>query len=140
MSSPAADSNMRLNFPAHIPFIEALGVTLAQYGDGQAELRLDLRPDHENSLGMAHGGVVMTLLDVAMAQACRSANNGIGVITIEMKSQFFSPSRGALVARGRMMHRTTRMAFAEAELLDALGQRCAHATGTFRYVQQPGSD
>ena len=129
-----------MHFPAHIPFVDSLGITLAQYGEGRAELRLEVRPDQENSLGMAHGGVVMTMLDVAMATACRSANNGVGVITIEMKSQFFSPSKGTLVARGRLMHRTRRMAFAEAELLDALGGRCAHATGTFRYVEQPGSD
>jgi hypothetical protein len=39
---------------------------------GEAEIALPLRPELENSWGVAHGGVTMTLLDVAMAHAARS--------------------------------------------------------------------
>ena len=109
---------------------------LISSGDGQSELRLEVKPHMENHVHLAHGGVLMTLLDVAMAQAARTANNGTGVITIEMKTTFLQPSLGVLTARGQLLHKTNRMAFAEATVFDADGKRCAHSTGTFRYINR----
>ncbi len=62
----------RLQFPRRIPFVEELGLELWGFGGGQAELRLDLAEAHLNYWDVAHGGVLMTLLDVAMAHAARS--------------------------------------------------------------------
>ena len=63
----------KLHFPVRIPFVEELGFELWRFGDGQAELQVDLNDSHLNSWEVAHGGVLMTLLDVAMAMAARSA-------------------------------------------------------------------
>ena len=49
-----------------------LGFELLRFEQGEAEIALELRPELENSWGVAHGGVTMTLLDVAMAHAARS--------------------------------------------------------------------
>jgi acyl-coenzyme A thioesterase PaaI-like protein len=62
-----------LPFPVHIPFVEELGLELWAMADGAAELRVDLARAHLNSWAVAHGGVLMTLLDVAMAHAARSS-------------------------------------------------------------------
>ncbi|MDP1646689.1 MAG: PaaI family thioesterase [Rubrivivax sp.] len=62
----------RRPFPRRIPFVEELGLELWGFGGGQAELRLDLAEAHLNYWDVAHGGVLMTLLDVAMAHAARS--------------------------------------------------------------------
>ena len=35
----------QIPFPRHIPFVEALGVQLWQFGGGTAELRLPVQPD-----------------------------------------------------------------------------------------------
>lgn len=129
-----------MEFPSHIPFVHAQGIELIASADGRSELRLAVRPDQENHLHLAHGGVIMTLLDVAMAQAARSSNGGASVITIEMKTTFFQPSLGVLTARGTLLHRTGRMAFAEATVFDTEGRRCAQATGTFRYVGAPARE
>ena len=123
-----------MNTLSHIPFVRSQGFELIVSAQGHSELRLALRPDQENHLGLAHGGVLMTLLDVAMAQAIRSLNQEVSVITIEMKTTFMQASTGVLTAHGSLLHRTGRMAFAEASVFDAAGLRCAHATGTFRYV------
>ena len=125
---------MAMDYPSPIPFVHSQGIALIASADGKSELRMTVRPDQENHLKLAHGGVLMTLLDVAMAQAARSANNGTSVITIEMKTTFFQPSLGVLTARGTLQHKTGRMAFAEATVFDAEGKRCAHSTGTFRYL------
>ena len=69
-------------------------------------------------------------------------NAAYGVVTIEMKTSFMRPAPGdgsPLTGRGRLMQRTTSMAFTEATLYDSRGQACAHATSTFKYVQRDAS-
>ena len=56
-----------LDFGAHIPFVQMLGLVLHRMQDGQSELSYALQPQHTNSFGITHGGVSMTLLDVVMA-------------------------------------------------------------------------
>lgn len=133
-------STSRLKFPVHIPFVEQLGLELHSMGDGQAELRVDLAEGHLNSWEVAHGGVLMTLLDVAMAHAARSVHMqaegmGPGVVTVEMKTSFMRPGEGALRALGRLLHRSTTMAFCEGSVLDEQGRLVAHATATFKYLR-----
>lgn len=125
-----------LPFPVHIPFVEHLGLELHACGEDRAELRLNLQPQLHNSFDVAHGGVLMTLLDVAMAFAARAADlAGPGVVTIEMKTSFMRPGEGPLRAEGLLLHRTATLAFCEATVFNAAGQRCAHATGTFKYLR-----
>ena len=121
-------------FGTDIPFVRELGFVLQRMEGGQSELHYEVRPQHTNSHAVAHGGVSMTLLDVAMAVAARSVVGGAGVVTIEMKTSFLQPARGALVARGQLLHRTRSLAFAEATVHDAEGRLCSQATGTFRYL------
>jgi uncharacterized protein (TIGR00369 family) len=130
----------RLKFPLHIPFVEQLGLELWRFGDGEAELRVDLEDAHLNSWEVAHGGVLMTMLDVAMAHAARSVHvnaegGGPGVATIEMKTSFMRPAEGRLRAVGRLLEKTTTMAFTEGSVFDDSGRLCAHATGTFKYLR-----
>jgi len=129
-----------LKFPLHIPFVEQLGLELHRFEGGQAELQLDVDTAHLNSWQVAHGGVLMTLLDVAMAHAARSLHakepgHGPGVVTVEMKTSFMRPAEGRLVAKGTLLHRSTTMAFCEGSVFDAQQQLCAHATGTFKYLR-----
>ncbi|MBU6258958.1 MAG: PaaI family thioesterase [Burkholderiales bacterium] len=129
-----------LRFPLHIPFVEELGFELWAFAGGQAQLRVDLAQAHLNSWEVAHGGVLMTLLDVAMAHAARSVNaaqedHGPGVATIEMKTSFMRAAEGRLTANAKLLHRTTTLAFCEGSVLDDDGALCAHATATFKYLR-----
>ncbi len=140
-----------MKFPAHIPFVEALGFELHRFEGGHAELRVDLDPAHLNSWAVAHGGVLMTMLDVAMAHAARSVafhadparsvhasepDLGSGVVTVEMKTSFMRPAEGRLCCHAKLLHRSSTMAFCEASVVDADDQLCAHATGTFKYLRK----
>jgi uncharacterized protein (TIGR00369 family) len=60
----------------------------------------------------------------------------IGVVTIEMKTTFMRPCQGLLTGKGRLVHRTKSLAFAEGTIFDQAGNACAQATGTFKYVKQ----
>jgi uncharacterized protein (TIGR00369 family) len=130
-----------LRFPSHIPFVQQLGFELHRFEGGHAELRVDLGQAHLNSWDVAHGGVLMTMLDVAMAHAARSIHAhepdaGPGVVTVEMKTSFMRPAEGHLRAEAKLLHRSTTMAFCEASVRDDDGHLCAHATGTFKYLRK----
>ena len=76
----------------------------------------------------------MGLVDVAMATAARSVEPELFVVTVELKTTFMAAAGQPLVARGNLLRRTARMAFAEAHVFNSDGSLCIHATGTFRYV------
>jgi uncharacterized protein (TIGR00369 family) len=123
-------------WPAKVPFVQSLGTEMVACGDGLCELQLALVDQHMNGREVAHGGVVMTLLDVAMAFAARSlAEDNSALATIEMKTTFMRPAERALRAVGKVLHKTRSMAFCEAHMVDAEGTLVAHASGTFKYIR-----
>jgi uncharacterized protein (TIGR00369 family) len=132
-----------LEFSVRIPFVELLGFRLQRMDGGEAEITFDPAPEHQNSFDVVHGGATMTLLDVVMAHAARSVQTDMGAVTIEMKTSFMRASKGALTAKGKLLHRTATMAFTEGQVFDAAGRLCSHATGTFKFVPRlptgPGS-
>ena len=132
-----------MEFSVHIPFVELLGFELLSMDGGEAEIAFARADAHLNSFAVVHGGASMTLMDVVMAHAARSVEPAMGCITIEMKTSFMRAARGQLLAKGKLLHRTATMAFAEASIFDAAGKLCCHATGTFKFVARlpvsPGS-
>jgi len=129
-----------MKFQVHIPFVEMVGLEMVAWGAGESDLALTLREELCNSWGVAHGGVMMTLLDVTMASAARSPNQpdhdtSPGVVTIEMKTSFMRPGLGRMTAKGRLLQRTVSMAFCEGSVFDEAGQLVAHGTGTFKYLK-----
>lgn len=119
------------------PFLDALGIQVRRADKTGSELVLCLDERHFNRWAVAHGGVTMTLLDSALALAARHAGDGArGLVTVEMKVSFMQPARGVLHAHGRVLHRSTTMAFCEGEVRDAEGGLVAKALGTFKYLKR----
>jgi uncharacterized protein (TIGR00369 family) len=54
-------------------FIELLASRDWRSGDGRARLELDVTDKHLNPAGTVHGGVLASLMDMAMGQAIRSS-------------------------------------------------------------------
>lgn len=130
-------------FRADIPFINDLGVEFLAADAGRARIGLQLSARHLNSWNVAHGGVIMTLLDVAMAVAGRSLDPSAGGgVTVEMKTSFVQPALAGtrLIASGHAFHRSSTMAFCEGEVRDEQGRLIAKSMGTFKYIRQrPGN-
>lgn len=120
------------------PFVEHIGVREPVFAHGDGEIELRLEPRHMNRFATAHGGVIMTLLDFGMAQACRSADAELRpAITIEIKSTFIQPGQGTLRCVARCVHRARSLAFGEARVNDAEGTLVATGSGTFKYMGRP---
>ena len=122
-----------------IPYATLLGIRLRSRGENRAEIELTLRPELMNSWDTAHGGVLMTLLDIAMAVAARSSDpKAVGAITVEMKTNFIGTCQGTIVAEGRCIHSGKSVAFCEAEARDESGRLVATASGTFMVRRERG--
>lgn len=122
-------------FGAHIPFVTFCGIEAIAVCEGRTRLRLALRPEHANNLGIAHGGVICTLLDVALGTAAR-LRAGRPVVTLDMQTRFLSPGRGVLSAEGRVTRAGRSLIFCEAEIRDADGELVASATGLLKPVSE----
>jgi acyl-CoA thioesterase len=127
-------------FRNDIPFIKDLGVEFVSADNGRAIVALDLAPRHLNSWSVAHGGVLMTLLDVAMAVAGRSLDPAAGGgVTLEMKTSFLQPANAGtrLIVSAHAFHRTNTLAFCDGEVRDTDQRLIAKAMGTFKYLKLP---
>ena len=123
-------------FGAQIPFVRFCGIEALDVREGRTRLRLALAPEHANNLGIAHGGVICTLLDVALGTAARLAA-GRPVLTLDMQTRFLAPGRGVLTAEGRVTRAGRSVLFCEAEIRDAAGGLVASATGLLKPVGEP---
>ena len=122
----------------HIPFLAWLKARLERVADGEAVVVVDLVPELLNNHGGGHGGVVMTLLDNAMANAALSRIAFTReVVTIDIHVAFMHPATGRLTATGRATGGGRSVCFCEADIADADGHVVARAMGTFRY-REPG--
>jgi len=121
-----------------IPFAEHLGIRPVEITETHAVIELRRRPELLNSWGAAHGGVVMTMLDVVMSMAVRGHYRANApVITIDMSVGFMNGSRSDFVrAEGRVLHAGESTAFCEGETRDEAGLLIAKAIGTFKRVPE----
>ena len=128
------------------PYLKDLGLELLSMENGAAEVGIRLREEHMNSWQVMHGGIIMTLLDACMARAARSLVPELtSAATVEMKTSFFQPGGKIsqhIIARGRVLHRSTTMYYCEGEIWngDALiaNQRRYNLESTNNIVNSSG--
>jgi len=117
-----------------IPFVSHLKILTETLGEGTARLSMPIEPHLANSLGTAHGGVIMSLLDVALCTAARTLHpESIGVITIDLSTSFIGGAGGKkLYADARVLRDGRSMSFVEAEAKNEDGSLVAKAIATVR--------
>jgi uncharacterized protein (TIGR00369 family) len=136
MNDPVSPANLF----AGVPFTRLLGMTREFSRAGRARFVLEPQPEHGNVIGAVHGGVVATLLDVAMASAAVShVDFTMTAVTLSMNSAFLTPGRGRLVADGELLAVADGVASCAAQVSDAAGRPVARAQGSFRYLPLPNS-
>lgn len=128
-------TQQKAGFNIHVPFVEHLGIRILEKSEGVVKLRLDPRPELLNSWGSVHGGVLMTLLDVALASAGRALDETCnGALTVEMKVNFIAAAQGPVLGEGRAQRAGRSLIFSEGELRSESGLLLAKATGTFKLL------
>jgi uncharacterized protein (TIGR00369 family) len=121
-----------------IPFVTHLKVLTETLGKGTARLSLPVETHLTNSLGTVHGGVIMSLLDVALCTAARTLHpESVGVITINLSTSFIGAgSGGKLFADARVLKDGRSMSFVEGEAQNADGSIVAKAIATVRVLHK----
>ena len=120
-----------------VPFLKLLGVRCLRAELGEGEVVLALKPEHNNSWEVAHGGVLLTLMDVGMAVAARAADEaGRGVVTIELKANFMQAAEGIVRVAAKTVHVTPTLVFVEAKLYDEKDRVCCMGSATFKYFKE----
>jgi uncharacterized protein (TIGR00369 family) len=130
----STDVKFTRDYQKKIPFVSHLGLVTEALGEGTARLSMALPEHFTNSLGTAHGGVIMSLLDVALCTAARTLHpDSIGVVTIDMSTAFIGGGSGnRLVAEARVLRDGRSMTFVEGEARNADGSLVAKAIGTVK--------
>jgi len=124
------------DYQKKIPFLAHLRILTETLDKGSARLSLPVEPHLTNSLGKVHGGVIMSLLDVALCTAARTLHpESVGVITINMSTSFIDAGSGArLFADARVMKDGRSLSFVEAEAKNEDGTLVAKAVATVRVL------
>lgn len=126
-------------FGIGIPFAEYLGLYVVEQTEERSELRVEPRPELINSWGVMTGGVIMSMLDFAMAAAVRGRVGAqTSVATIDFSMSFLKPARGDLYVQGRVLQPGKSLFFCEAEARAADGSLLAKAMGSFKPVASRG--
>lgn len=124
------------------PFLEMLGTELVDKGDGRATLALSLSEMHLRTRGIAHGGVIATLLDTAMGVAVSTLTpEGSFAVTCQLNVHFIRPGWNGerLLIKAEVSHAGATTAVARADMTTEGGACVSIGSGTFSFVRVPNS-
>jgi uncharacterized protein (TIGR00369 family) len=123
-------------------FRSLVGYRAVVWARDYAEIELILGPQHTNSLGILHGGVLMTMMDAAMGHAatwCTVEGNVRICVTVGMTTNFIAQAKtGVIRVVARLVGTHDRIATATADAFDQDGRLIAAAQASFRYA--PGGE
>lgn len=142
--SPRYESRGQQSFldtpsPYEGTYLEFLGFRLIDWKEGFVRLEMAVRPDHQNTIGFLHGGVIASLLDIACAfsGSYKISRERVSV-TVNLNSNYMAPHQGEhVLVEGEIVRRTSSLFFAQSRLLDPdRNLLCATATGTYKTVER----
>lgn len=118
------------------PFQRHMGIETVEAADGRSHLRYRFTDEHGNRKGDVHGGVLATLMDLAISQAIRSLRPDLaGLSTINITVNYLDTASGDLVARGKALKVGSSIAVGEATCETDDGRIVVQATGAFRLIR-----
>lgn len=118
-----------------IPFMKHCRIERAAAPDGAVRFVVNAEPPLTNTRGFAHGGLLMTMLDLTLGHAALAAVEGaVSFATIDMQTAFLQPGAGQLTAEGRVLRAGRSLVFCEGDVRDANGGMLARASGVFKPI------
>jgi len=102
---------------------------MLEHGPGFAKARLQISPNHLNSVDTVHGGVLFALADAAFSVA----SNSHGAVSVSIQASianFQAVREGALSASAREVARNPKLATYSVEVRDDSGSLVALFQGT----------
>lgn len=118
------------------PFQKHMGIETVEAAEGRTMLRYRFAAEHGNRKGDVHGGVLATIMDLAISQAIRSLRPDLaGLSTINMTVNFLDTANGNLIARGKALKVGGSIAIGEATCETEDGRPVVQASAAFRLIR-----
>jgi len=125
-------------------FLRLLGLQDLGVTGGEASIVLVIDPlRHVNGLGVAHGGVLCTLLDVVMGYSAAShRDQWQPILTLSQTVQFVATAAGRIRAQGRVTGGGRAIVHCTGEVRDERGELLASGVATFKRFKKmlPAAD
>ncbi len=118
------------------PFFRLMGIDVDSFGEGEAELSMEVRPDMLNGVGWLQGGLFTALCDEAMALALFTVlEEEERIATISESTSFLRGIRkGRVVAKGRVVKKGRHVAFTEGTVADFEGRILSQTNASFTVI------
>lgn len=111
--------------------VDGLRLRFERDGRDGARARVTLAAKYQGYRDVAHGGIVMLLLDEAMAHAAGMAGEKVMTAAVAVRFRAPVPLGSALTLVGRVASKRGKILKVEGALLDAAGTTLATAEGSF---------
>jgi uncharacterized protein (TIGR00369 family) len=122
------------------PFVKNMKIHPHNLDKGQAAFEVTVEDLHLRTMGIAHGGLVASILDSALGSACWTlAPAGHHVVTVQLNINYIRPAwlGEKLIASGEVRHAGQMTAVSRGEVRTSDGLLVAMATGTFMFLPIP---
>jgi uncharacterized protein (TIGR00369 family) len=121
-------------------FLDRLKIQPVTIEKGTAVFEVTVDETHLRTMGIAHGGMVATLLDSCLGCACWTlAPPDNHVVTVQLNINYIRPAwlGETLTARAEVRHAGQMTAVSRGEVRTSDGLLVAMATGTFMFLPVP---
>ncbi len=121
-------------------FVHRLKITPVLIEKGTATFAVTVDESHLRTMGIAHGGVVATLMDTCLGCACWTlAPAKHHVVTVQLNINYIRPAwlGEKLVARSEVRHAGQMTAVSRGEVRTSEGALVTSASGTFMFLPLP---
>jgi uncharacterized protein (TIGR00369 family) len=117
-----------------VPFLRLLDIKLDHLGPGEAEMSMIVGDKHLQTMGIAHGGVIASILDSVTwwaAFAAQDPERRAPIISVDLKLNYLSALRvGRAVAKARCKKSGSRVYYVVGEIYDDAGRLVADGSST----------
>jgi len=130
---------VRRHFNAYDTFARHMGIEMVELKPGYAKAVMPLEAPQQNGVGLAHGGAIFGLADVAFGGASNSSGNvALGIVS--SINYMAAGTTGPLTAEARELRRSSKLGHYEVLVFDGNEVLIAvcRATAYFRGDSLPG--
>jgi acyl-CoA thioesterase len=111
----------------HDKLVRHLRITIEEARKDYAKVTMPITEHHKNGLGMAHGGAIFSLADVAFGAAA-NADAKTFVVSLNTTIEFLRPGKtGPLTAEARIVRSGQHIVSYDVEIFDFSGELIAKA-------------
>jgi acyl-CoA thioesterase len=119
------------------PYHRLLGIEATEIREGESRIQMLFKQELTHPYGIVHGGAIASLADSAVAMALISlVEPKDRITTIEFKINFFVPvSKGELKAHAKIIHKGSKTAVGDVEVINEGGELVAKVMATYSIMR-----